>query len=237
MEQLHAVGHQGLHHGHTGGEGGKAQHQEEGCTHQAAHQAHGLEHLGQGDKGQAGAKGHALGAQKDIDGGDDHHTGEKGGGGVEDFDLVCGLAQVHIVLHIGTIGDHNAHGHAEREEQLAHSVQQNLEKALYRQPLQIGQKIDPQTLQAGAGDAVLPLIGQGEGENGDAHDEQQQAGHEDAGIALDALLHAAVDHKGGEGQKDQGEHDGGHRGGDEAGEIAVLGGCGAVGGEIGGEIL
>ena len=26
------------------------------------------------------------------------------------FDLVCGLAQVHIVLHIGAIGDHDPHG-------------------------------------------------------------------------------------------------------------------------------
>ena len=61
-----------------------------------------------------------------------------------------GCVDVNIFFDIGAIGDHDAHGDAQREENLAHRVQKDLQQALQRQPFKIGGQVDGESLQAGA---------------------------------------------------------------------------------------
>ena len=129
MENLHAVGGDGFQHGNAGGQGGKNGADEEQRAHNNACGAHGGKYLGQGHKHQAGTCAHAVGAGKYKHRGDNHCTSQKGNTGIEKLNLIDRLVEVHVLLYIGAIGNHNAHGDAEGEEQLAHGVQQNLQKA------------------------------------------------------------------------------------------------------------
>ena len=130
MENIHAVGNQSLHNGDVGGDGGEQHHEKEHQSDHIPRCAHGTEHLGQRHEHQAGPGAHALSAGEDKYSGNDHHTGEKGGQGVEQFNLCQGNVQIHVLFHIGAVGDHDPHGHAEGEKQLTHGVQENLQKAL-----------------------------------------------------------------------------------------------------------
>ena len=113
MEDLHAVGGDGFQHRDAGGQGGKNGSDKEQDAHEHTRLAHGVEHLGQRDEHQAGACAHALGARENIHGGDDHGTGQQGYAGIEDLNLIHRFVQVYVRFDIGTVGDHNAHGHAE----------------------------------------------------------------------------------------------------------------------------
>ena len=63
VEDLHAVGHQSLHDGYTAGQRREAKGQKEHDADDAPHAAHGGEHPGQADEGQAGSAGHAVSAR------------------------------------------------------------------------------------------------------------------------------------------------------------------------------
>ena len=123
MKDLHAISHQRLHNRDTAGQRRKSKGQEKRNAHKASNPAHGSKHLGQTDKGQTGAAGHTIGAQEHIDRRDDHHSGQDCHTGIENLNLIVGLVQIHIVLHIAAIGDHDPHADAQGEEQLTHGVQ------------------------------------------------------------------------------------------------------------------
>ena len=67
----------------------------------------------------------------------DHHACKQRHAGVEKLDLRNGFVEVNLRLHIRAVGDHNAHRNAQREEQLAHCIEQNLQKALHGQPFKV----------------------------------------------------------------------------------------------------
>lgn len=81
---------------------------------------------------------HAVGAEEDIDGGDDHQSCEERDARVENFDLVVGLVEVDIVLDVAAVGDHDAHADTEREEELTHRVERDVQKALDGQAVKSG---------------------------------------------------------------------------------------------------
>ena len=177
MENLHAVGGDGFQHRDAGGQGGKNSGDEEQDAHESAGLAHSGKHLGQRDEHQAGACAHALGTGEYIHGGDDHGTSQQRYAGIKNFDLIHRLVQVYFRFDVGTVGDHNAHGHAEREEQLAHGVQQDLQKAADGQPFHVRGQVVAQTFQTGAHLPGGVLVAQGEGVARDHDHQHQQNGH------------------------------------------------------------
>ena len=232
MEDLHAVGGDGFQHRDAGGQGGKNGSDKEQDAHEHARLAHGVEYLGQRDEHQAGACAHALGARENIHGGDDHGTGQQGYAGIEDLDLIHRFVQVYFRFDVGTVGDHNAHGHAEGEEQLAHGIQQNLQKAADGQPFHVRGQVVAQTFQTGAHLAGGVLVAQGEGVARNHHHQYQQNGHHVAGHPLNASLHAVVHDESRHAHEQQSEHHRGDRRGDEAGKITVLSSGSRLSGQV-----
>ena len=112
MEEADAVGGQGFHDRNAGGERGKPGHHEEDEADNDAGHAHGVEDLRQRDEHQTGAGGHALHSGVDEDRRNDHQPGQKGDAGVEDLNVADGAVQVDVILHVGAVGDHDAHGDA-----------------------------------------------------------------------------------------------------------------------------
>ena len=237
MENFHAVGDERLHDEHAARQRGKAQRQEEHCAHDAAHAAHRGKDLRQADERQARAAGHAVRAEKNVDGRDDHEAREEGDAGVEDLDLVVGLAEVHVVLDVAAVGDHDAHAHAQREEELAHRVERHIQEALDGQAREVGLDVDEKALETRARHAVFIRVREREREDRDADNEQQKAGHDVAGVLFNALFHAAVHDPRREREEEQHEDDGRNGRGDERGEETVLRGLLAAREEIEGEVL
>ena len=89
-------------------------------------------------KVRLGPLGHALGAQEDVHGGDDHHAGQEGHARVEELHPPVGPVQVHVLLHVAAVGDHDAHADAEGEEELAHGVQHHVQKVRSVMPVKSG---------------------------------------------------------------------------------------------------
>ena len=222
VEDLHAVGDERFHDRHAARQRGKAEGEEEHRADDAARAAHRGEDLRQADERQARAAGHALGAEEDIDRRDDHEACEEGNARVKDLDLVVGLAEVDVVLHIAAVGDHDAHAHAEGEEELAHRVERDVQKARDGQPCEVGRDVDEEALHARARRAALVRIAEREREDRNADDEQQQPRHNVARVLFNALFDTPVNDPRRQREEEQHEDDGGDGGGDEGGEKAIL---------------
>ena len=232
MEDLHAVGGDGFQHRDAGSESGKNGSDKEQDAYESAGLAHSGKHLGQRDEHQAGACTHALGTGEHIYGRNDHGTGQQSHACIEDFNLIHRFVQVDLRFDVGTVGDHNAHGHAEGEEQLAHGVQQDLQKAADGQPFHVRGQIVAQPFHTGAHLAGSVLVAQGEGVACNHHHQHQQDGHHVAGHPLNAALHAVVHDESSHAHEQQSEHHRGDRRGDEAGKITVLRSGGRLPGEV-----
>ena len=232
MKDLHAVGGDGFQHRDAGSESGKNSSDKEQDAHEGTGLAHSGKHLGQRDEHQAGACTHALGAGEHIHGRNDHGTGQQSHTGIKNLDLVHGFVQVDLRFDVGTVGDHNAHRHAEGEEQLAHGVQQDLQKAADGQPFHVRGQVVAQPFHTGAHLAGSVLVAQGEGVTSDHHHQHQQNGHHVAGHPLNAALHAVVHDESRHAHEQQSEHHRRHRRGNEAGKITVLRSGGRLSGEV-----
>ena len=138
MEDLHAVGGDGFQHRDAGGQRGKNCGDEEQQPHNGTCFSHGRKDFWQRDKHQARPGAHAFGAGENVDGGDNHGTRQQGYAGIKNFDLVDRFVQVHIILDVGAVGNHNAHRDAQREKELAHGIEQNLQKAADGSPSKCG---------------------------------------------------------------------------------------------------
>ena len=195
VEDLHAVGGDGFQHRDAGSQRGKNCGDEEQQPHNGACLAHRRKDLWQRDKHQARPGTHALGARENVDGGDNHSTRQQGHAGIKNFDLVDRFVQVHVILYVGAVGDHNAHRDAQREEKLAHGIQQNLQKAADGQPLKMRGQVVQKALHAGTGLAVRAGVVQRQRVACNDNDQYQQNRHHIAGDALDAALDTVVDDK------------------------------------------
>ena len=117
------------------------------------------------------------------------------------YTLVDGLIEVDLWLDVGAVGDHNAHRDAEREEQLAHGVEQDLQEPPDGQPLDVRRNIIEETLHARAG---LPGgVGRPERQRIDCdHDDKhEQHRHHEPRDLFNAALHAVIDNEGRHGHK------------------------------------
>ena len=232
MEDLHAVGRDGLQHRHTAGQCRESGHEEEGQSHKPSQSRHRGEDLGERDEHEAGPRLHALHTLKDEDGGNDHHACQQGYARVKIFNLVNGRVHIHIFLNIRAVSDHDAHGHGEREEDLAHGVQQDLQEALEGQSLEAGREIDREALQACARHTGFIRVGERQGEDGDGHDHDQHDRHQYLGTLLNSLLHAVKDDPGRQQHKDGGVERGLGWRSDEVRKEAVLGRRAALSGQV-----
>ena len=202
VEDLHTVGRDGFQYGYTAGQRREGRHDKEGEPHEPAQIRHGGEDLGKGDEHQAGTRLHTLHALEDEDRGNDHHAGQKRHARVKKLNLMNGRVYIHILLNIRAVGDHNAHGHAQGEEDLAHGVQQDLQETLEGQSLEIGRQVYCQSLETCAGHARLIRVSKGQGEDGDRHDHDQHDGHQYFGTLLNTLFDAVKDNPGGQQHED-----------------------------------
>ena len=137
MEDLHTVRNDRLQNRNAGSQRRKNCGDEEQHTDHRARRAHRVKHLRQRHKHQARAYAHAVRAGEHEYRRNDHHACKQRHAGVEKLDLRNGFVEVNLRLHIRAVGDHNAHRNAQREEQLAHCIEQNLQKALHGQPLKV----------------------------------------------------------------------------------------------------
>ena len=232
MEDFHAVRGNGLQDRDAAGQRRESRHDEEGKSHKPSQSRHRGEDLGKGDEHQAGAGFHAFYALKNKDRGDYHHAGEQRYTRVKKFNLVNGRVYIHILLDIGAVGDHNAHGDTQGEEDLAHCIQQDLQEAPQGQPLEIGRQINRKTLQARPGHARLIRVGQRQGEDGDGYDHDQHDRHQYLGTLLNSLLHSVKDDPGRQQHKDGGVERGLGWRSDEVRKEAVLGRRAALSGQV-----
>ena len=171
MKDLHTVGRDRLKHGDAAGERRESRHEEKGQSDKASNAIHGFKHLGKGNKHQARACLHALDSFKNIDGRNDHHSREQSHSHIKAFNLMNRCNDIHILVDIGAIGDHDSHGHTEGKENLAHGVQQNLKEAGNSQSREVRHQINTKTLQTRPRNAfsVRALKGQGKNRNGNDH--------------------------------------------------------------------
>ena len=109
MRKLHAVCNQSFHNRYTGGQCRKSHHQEKQDCHRTAEDSHGFKYLWQRDKDQAWPGSHSIVSKEHKDSRDDHHSCKKCNSGIKNFNLICRLIQIHFILYIRTIGDHNSH--------------------------------------------------------------------------------------------------------------------------------
>ena len=224
MEDLYTVGRDGFQHGDAGGQRGENRRHEEQKAHEAAGLSHGMEDLGQGNEHQARPCAHTLDAGEDVYSRNDHSAGQQGDAGIKKLNLADRMVQVYLPLDIRAVGDHDSHGHAEREEQLAHGVQKNLQETAHGQPLHVGREIVAEPRKAGAELAAFVRMLKGHGVDGDNDDQNQKDRHHPFGDGLDSVLDSVVDDKGRHRHENQGVRHRRHRGGDKGGKIVIPGG-------------
>ena len=199
----------------------REQHQQkEQRAHHMA-QAHALEHFGDGDEHQCGARlqGVRVAAGEGEHRRDDHQARHDRNGRVEHFHILGGLLNGDVLLHIGAEGDQDAHGDGQRVEHLAHGGDHGHPGKVCH----IGhQKVLDAFQRTGAGDRV----------HRNDHRQHHQNGHHHLGDALHAVAHARKD----DGQRSAREDDEAHlsrqAAGDETGEVAVLGQLAAVAADV-----
>ena len=140
--------------------------------------------------------------------------------------------QIYLFIHVGAVGNHNAHGHAEREKQLAHSIQKNLQKPGRCNSIEVWNQVDSHTLQSSPDNAVISFVFQSERKQADTDDHQEQTRHDNAGKLFNALFYSTVYNESRESQKYQHEENGRYRRGNEAGKVSVSSGLGSAASEI-----
>jgi len=236
-ELIHTAGDNGFKQGYGGGESCKNNGDKEDDTDNVAGNAHCGKNLGHGDKHKAGACGHALGAHKGKDSGNDHKTGKECHDSIKELDAVDALDQIGVLLNVGTIGDHNTHSNGNGVEELTHCVSEDNKELLEGHTLKVGNYINQQTLKTGAGNAAFVGVTEGEREDGDANDEHKKDGHQNLGKTLNAGVNTLVYYEN-IGCKENGEpNEGAPLSGYKAGEITVGSGFSAGKGYIGCKIL
>ena len=107
-----------------------------------------------------------------------------------------GSVDIYIFLNVGAVGDHNAHGDTQGEEDLAHGIQQDLQEALDGQSLEVGRQVDCQSLKSCTGHACVICVSECQRKDCDRHDHDQHYGHQNLGTLLNALFNAVEDDPG-----------------------------------------
>ena len=237
MEDLHAVGGDGFQHRDAGGQRGKNCGDEEQQPHNGTCFSHGRKDFWQRDKHQARPGAHAFGAGENVDGGDNHGTRQQGYAGIKNFDLVDRFVQVHIILDVGAVGNHNAHRDAQREKELAHGIEQNLQKAADGQPLKMRGQVVQKALHAGAGLTVRAGVMQRQRVACNDNGQYQQNRHHVTGDTLDAALDTVVDDERRHTHEQQCEYNRRDRRGDKRGKVAVGGSGLGLAGQVDHRIL
>ena len=87
VENLHTVCNQCFQNGYRGGKSRKHNHKEKYHSKDSAQGSHGFKYLGKGYEHQAGTGGHSFCAEKYIDRGDDHKSGQKCNRCIKNLDL------------------------------------------------------------------------------------------------------------------------------------------------------
>ena len=177
VEDLHAVGDQRFHDRNTARERGKAERQEKGDSHKASDPAHGGKDVRKADKGEARTAFHAVFSEENIYGGDNQKSRKESDAGIEYFDAGVRLIQVHVILHVASVGDHDTHADAEREEQLTHGIEHHVEEFSDRHTGKIGLYVDQKSLKTRAGRAVLVGVRKGQCKDCDHYDQQKKCRH------------------------------------------------------------
>ena len=175
-----------------------------------AAEAHAFEDLGNGDEHERGAGVQGLGgaAGEGEHGGNDHEARESGNEGIHEAYAVGGLFDVDFLLHVGAVGDENAHAYGQREEELSAGRHHGHDGEL-------GEVRHQVVVDAGA------RAGTGHGIYGHDDGENEQQGHHDARGALHAAFHALENDAERAAEEDEVPDDGFKRGGNESAEVAV----------------
>ena len=196
-------------HGNGAGQGGQHQQdveqQREDVAERRDTAEEGVEDLGQRDEDEAGA-----GIGRDVlhreHCGKDDETGENGHGGVDAYDIGCGLHQRHIGLEIAGVGAETADGYRKRKERLA-------ERREYDGGIDLREIGFQQELHTGSS------AGHGHGTDCQQEHDEEENGHQQFGETLDAILHSANDDDVGQQQESEGEEQRRPGGGAEGGEV------------------
>ena len=222
MENFHTVCHDGFQHRNAGGQRRKNRREEEQCAHKRSRFSHRVKDLRQRDEHQARTRAHALNAGEDIDRRNDHNAREQRHQRVKQLDLVDRFSEVHVLFYIRAVGDHDAHRHAQREEQLTHRVEQNLQKPLDGQALDVRRNKIQKALQPRARHAVCVRIFERQRIPGNHNHQHQQHRHHEFRHLFNAAFHAVIDNQRRRRHKQKRKHDRRNRRGDKAHKIAVL---------------
>ena len=70
-----------------------------------------------------------------------------------------------FILQVGAVGDHDAHGHAQAVEELAHGVHDDPHQPAEGEPPEVRDEVDRHALETGADLAVRVGVGQGNGDS------------------------------------------------------------------------
>ena len=167
-----------LHQRDGGGQCRKKNHDKERRAKEGA-AGDGFKDLGQGDEHKSGAfiEGALIATREGEDGGNDHQTRQKSDGGVENFDLPCTALDADVLFHIGTKGDHDAHGEGHGVEKLSHGGDHRHDREFGEVGLDIVDHAFPSTVHGA------------DGVNGDAEDENDEDGHHDLADLFHALFY------------------------------------------------
>ena len=184
-EAVHPAGEDILKHGGYGGQGGKEQENEKQRAPELAAR-HGVEHIGQGHKDQAGA---LAGVDAESEGGgEDDQAGDKGNAGVQNAH-VDGLAeQAALLADVAAENGHGANTQAEGEEGLSHGVIDGAEQpkaavGIVQSVVEVGHQVELHALHG---------TGKGEGADGQHYQQGQQAEHHGLVDLLHAVFQAAA---------------------------------------------
>ena len=203
MEDFHAVCHDGLQDGHAAGERREGRHEEEREPYEAAESVHRGEHFRQRDEHQTGAGLHSLNPLEHEDGRNDHHSCQQRDACVKKLNLVDGCVDIHVFFDVGAVRDHDPHRYAQREEDLAHGVEQDLQESPQCESLKAGHQVNAKPLQPRTRHARLIGVPERQRKDRDGYDHHQHDRHQDAGILFNALFDAVEDDPCGEQHEDR----------------------------------
>ena len=187
-----------------GGGNGRHQHEQvENHAEQGADGAHGLEHVLKGDEQQLGTAEGGAGAVGRHGGGDDGDARHDGHQGVRKNHHHRVLHDVLGFLHIGAVGDGDAHGQGQGEEHLPACGSQDGDEA--------GSLGNEARLHRVAGKEhefqALRRAGQGDGADDDDHQHHKEGGHAHVVELLNAPGDAAPVDEVADNHEQKGEHD------------------------------
>ena len=231
------MGHDGLQQGDRRGDGRKDDQQvEDDAEDRADHAAHAVKHILHGDEEKLRTADLTRGVQRETRG-HDAQTRHQSDDGVHDDDDRGILFEVLLLVEVGAVGNHNAHRDAQREKELAHGIEQNLQKAADGQPLKMRGQVVQKALHAGAGLTVRAGVMQRQRVACNDNDQYQQNRHHVTGDTLDAALDTVVDDERRHTHEQQCEYNRRDRRGDKRGKVAVGGSGLGLAGQVDHRIL